>query len=230
MLHNLEQYVVLAKSDFDHFIVALAREQKVFAPVAKDFGQFSFEQVTEGRQVALKYIPTILPPKKYFMPQYETLATFDTSTGQNMEPVVEYEKMVLLGVHTCDLAGIQCLNMVFNERPKDLNYLIRKNKITIIGYECNDYCDKYASCRLVHNHTPNGGYDLFFTDISTDKFIVHVNTLAGEEIIEKANVFEPASEADLKALEKLRTEKRAIFAKNEVPIEHERISELFDKA
>jgi len=105
------------------------------------------------------------------MPQYETIATYDTFNGQNMKPVVEYENIVLFGVHTCDLAGIQCLNMVFSEHPKDTNYLTRKNKILVMGYECNSYCDEYALCRLVHNHLPNGGYDLFFTNLENGSFM-----------------------------------------------------------
>lgn len=224
----MDQYAVLKKDKFNDFIASLAKGQKVVAPVEKGYNQYAFEQVTSGAEIAQGYIPTILSPKKFFFPQEETLGTYDISKGQDMQPIVEPEKMVLFGVRTCDLAGIQCLNMVFSERPKDMNYLIRKQEITIIGFECNDYCDKYASCRLVHNHTPNGGYDLFFTDLG-DKFMVHVNTMAGEQIVEKANVFAKASEEDLKDLEALRAKKREIFAQNEVPVEHENIPELFEK-
>jgi sulfhydrogenase subunit beta (sulfur reductase) len=223
------QHASLKKENLGRLISSLAKEQKVVAPVAQGFNQYAFEEVNSSDQISLNYIPTILPPKKYFMPPEETLAAFDVAEGQDLQPLVEYEEMVLFGAHTCDLAGIQCLNMVFSEKPYDLNYLIRKNKITIIGYECNDYCDEYASCRLVHNHTPNGGYDLFFTDIG-DKFIIHVNTQTGEEIVEKIGVFQDASKDDFAALEKIREKKRKIFAKNEVPIEHERIPELFDKS
>ena len=225
----MERYVVLKKRDFNDFIVAIAREQKVFAPIAKGYNQYAFEEVTSGNQIAIDYIPTILPPKKYFMPQYETIATYNTSNGQNMEPVMEYEDMVLFGVHTCDLAGIQCLNIVFSQQPKDTNYLMRKNKILIIGYECNSYCDEYASCRLVYNHLPNGGYDLFFTNLENGSFIIHINTLIGEELVKKVKIFKEADDSDLQTLEDLRERKRKIFAKNEVPIEHEKIPELFDK-
>ena len=204
----MQQYVTLNKDNLHNFVSNLASEQTVVAPVSKGFNEFAFEPVTSAKEISLNYIPTILPPKKYFMPQNETLATYDVNKGQYMEPVVEYENMVLFGVHTCDLAGIQCLNMVFSER--------------------NDYCDEYASCRLVHNHTPNGGYDLFFTDIG-EKFIVHVNTLIGEKIIEKTTQFKKATKADLDLLEKLRAKKREIFADNEVPIVHEEIPKLFEK-
>ena len=182
-----------------------------------------------GSEISIDYIPTILPPKKYFMPRDENIATYDLSNGEDMEPVVEYEKMLLFGVHTCDLAGIQCLNMVFSERPRDLNYLIRKNQITIIGYECNFYCDRFASCRLVHNHSPNGGYDLFFTDVG-DRFMIHVNTNTGEELVAKSNLLRKAGEKDFEDLQRVREAKNREFAKNEIPIEHEKIPELFDRA
>jgi sulfhydrogenase subunit beta (sulfur reductase) len=222
------KYVTLKKDQLNEFITNLAKECKVAAPVAKGFNKFAFEEVTDGSQVAVKHIPTILPPKKYFMPQYETLLEYDTSKGQDMQAVVDCTKMVLFGVHTCDLAGIQCLDMVFSDTPKDQNYLARMKEITIIGLECNDYCDEYASCRLVHNHTPNGGYDLFFTDIG-DKFIIHVNTQSGEKIIEKSSLFIKATEDDEQALNKLREKKRKIFA-NEVPVEHENIPKVFQNS
>ena len=223
------QFVVIKKDNISNLISYLAKEQKVAAPINKGFDNFAFEYVTSGENVVFgKYIPTILPPKKYFIPQRETILEYDLSSGQNMEAVVEYDKTTIFGVHTCDLAGIQALNMTLSERPRDLNYLIRKNKITIIGLECNEYCDKHASCALVDNHLPNGGYDLFFTDIG-DSFIVHINTKAGDEIVANSGVFEKAEEKHIKALESVRENKRKIF-KNEVPIEHKDIAPLFEKS
>lgn len=222
-------YATLKKNSIDDFISKLAQDQKVIAPVAKGYGTYAFTEITSPKQaVSGHYIPTILPPKKYFIPQRENFLEYDTKEGQNMEALVEYDKFVIFGVHTCDLAGIQAINMAMSERPKDINYLIRKNKITIIGLECIEYCDKYASCTLVDNHLPNGGYDLFFTDIG-DSFIVHVNTKTGDDIIERTKVFGEAKQEHLDALEKIRENKRKIF-KHEVEIESEKIADLFDKS
>jgi sulfhydrogenase subunit beta (sulfur reductase) len=222
------QYAILNKEKFNEFISALSKMQKLVAPVAKGFNNYAFEEVTSGSSIALKYIPTILPPKKYFMPQRETLLEFKTVKGANLQAVVEYEPLTIFGVHTCDLAGIQCLNMVFSERPKDYNYLARKSSITLIGLECNDYCDKYASCHLVNASFPGGGYDLCFTDLG-EYFIVHVNTPAGEKIIDATQSFGKASGAHISELATLRDHKRKIFS-NEVPIDSRRIPELFDTA
>ncbi len=133
--------------------------------------------------------------------------------------------LTIFGVPTCDLAGIQCLNMVFSVRPRDHNYLIRKRKITIIGLECNAYCDEHASCTLVNANLPSGGYDLFFTDLG-DSFIVHVNTQAGDDIIDSTKQFRPADERDLQALAALRERKRSLF-RNEVAVDQRHIPALF---
>jgi sulfhydrogenase subunit beta (sulfur reductase) len=222
------QYAILEKEHFDGFISRLSKLQKLVAPVAKGYNNYAFEEVTSGDQVAITYIPTVLPPKKYFMPQQETLLEYNFSRGLHAEAVVQYERMVIFGIHTCDLAGIQCLNMVFSRRPKDYNYLIRKNKIDIIGLECNTYCDEHASCSLVNASVPSGGYDLFFTDLG-DYFMVHINTQMGDEMIDAINLFKGAERSHLQELVRLREQKRSIFT-NEVPVEPRDIPELFDRS
>ena len=219
--------MVLKKCNFDDFISGLARLEKVMAPVARGYDNFSFQEVKSGKEIAIPYIPTILPPKKYFMPQREKLIEYNKSAG-TFDAVLEYEKMAIFGVHTCDLAGIQCLNMVFSDKPKDINYLVRKNKLMIIGLECNTYCDQYASCKVVDNHLPNGGYDLFFTELR-DSFIVHVNTEYGEDVMDRTGLFIPAEKAHLAELEEIRKKKREIF-KDEVNVTHTNLAKLFDKA
>ena len=152
---------------------------------------------------------------------------FDISGAEPVSrAVLDAEELAVFGVHTCDLAGIQCLNMVFSERPRDYNYLLRKDKIFLIGMECNDYCDENASCALVNSHMPSGGYDLFFTDLG-DRFIIHVNTQKAEDLVEGMGLAK-ASPADTEALEKVREHKRSAF-KNEVNVDPRKLPEIFAK-
>jgi len=223
----MENFKVLPKSHLDEFIQRLAKTEKVVAPVARGYKNFSFQEVTTGKEIAVKYIPTILPPKKYFMPQRENILTYNKSEN-SFQTVLQYQSLVLFGVHTCDLAGIQSLNMVFSTKPKDINYIVRKNKIAIIGLECNEYCDEYASCAVVDNHMPNGGYDLFFTELDS-AFIVHVNTLTGDEIVKDAKVFAEAKPEHFHQLETVRNKKRQIF-KDEVNVSYKGLKPLFDKS
>ena len=179
----MKQYKYLEKRDFPGFIKRLSSIQKLVAPVKRGEKSFAFAEVPSAEEISLEYTPTILPPKKYFLPQKEAILEYNIK-GENCEAVLEYDKMTIFGVHTCDLAGIQCLNLALSDVPKDINYLMRKNKVAIIGLECNKYCDEYASCGVMDTYLPNGGYDLFFTDLG-NYFMVHMNTLLGEDIIEK---------------------------------------------
>lgn len=224
-VHDI-QYYLLKKRAFSGFISRLAKVQPLAAPVRRGEKNYAFELVTSANEISLPYIPTILPPKKYFFPQREVLLEFDTRRGLHAGPVGVAGPMTIFGVHTCDLAGIQCLNMVFSVRPRDHNYLIRKRKITIIGLECNDYCDEHANCALVNASLPSGGYDLFFTDLG-DYFIVHVNTQAGDDIIDAVKQFQPAKEANLQDLAALRERKRVVF-RNEVALDQRFLPALFD--
>jgi len=223
----MDRYCILQKKDFPEFIAKVSENNKVVAPVAKGHGNFAFEEVKGGDQVSIKYVPTILPPKKYFMPQKEKITQYDKRTHSG-DPVIEYDELVIFGVHTCDLAGIQCLNMVFTTKPKDINYIIRKHKLTIIGLECNDYCDDYASCSIMRNHLPKGGYDLFFTEL-TDVFLVHKNTIEGEKIIRDTDLFSDAESSHMDELEDLRKEKRKLF-NDEFHVDWHELKDLFTKA
>ena len=218
---------VLAKAKLAALVAFLAARQKVAGPVALGNNQFKFAEVSSLEEMCLHYIPTILPPKKYFLPQHETLLYFDVSYGQQMQAVVEVEDLVLFGVHTCDLAAIQCLNIVFSDRPRDLHYQLRKNHITLIGLECNDYCDSYANCAMLRNHLPKGGYDLFLSELQ-DCYLVDINTHQGDLLVEESGLFEPVTRAAEKQLKGLRKKKKQLFT-SEVAIRYQDIPRLFDE-
>jgi len=218
---------LLARSDLAELIGFLCSQQKVVAPVSLGHGQYKFAAVECLGEISLNAIPTILPPKKYFLPQVETLLEYDTGRGQRMEAVVEVEKLLLFGVHTCDLAGIQCLDMVFSDRPRDLHYQVRKTYLTLIGLECRDYCDRYANCSMLGNHLPKGGYDLFLSELE-EFFIVDIKTHEGERIVAESGLFAAVSDRPRRQLQELRDTKKRRF-KKEVPIRYQDIPRLFDE-
>ena len=219
----MEEYKILNKDDYPAFISQLAQIQKLVAPVRHGEKSYKFAEVTSSDEIALNYIPTILPPKKYFLPQNEILIEYDIKQNKR-EATLYSESFTIFGVHTCDLAGIECLNMVFLD-PFDSNYNIRKNKILIIGLECNDYCDNYASCGLMKTYLPKGGYDLFFTELASC-FIIDVNTGMGEEFLDQFSMIKDADKATREELKKLRLKKEEVF-KPEIDIERSKLKQLF---
>lgn len=226
---RIEQYRIIDRTLINEFVNALISFSKVIAPVYKGFNTYSFQEIKSANEISLEYIPTILPPKKFFFPQKEIILQFNTKPYLKVEPVVEYEDTILFGVHTCDIAGFKCLNRVLSDLPKDTAYLIRKKYITIIGLECNDYCDEYASCSLVGANMPTTGYDLMFTDLG-EYFIVHVHSSKGADIIKNTeDLFKTAETSHIKELVALREKKSKIFV-NEIPAERRYLPELFDRS
>ncbi|MDW7972067.1 MAG: 4Fe-4S dicluster domain-containing protein [Thermodesulfovibrio sp.] len=225
---KIEQYRLIEKTKINEFIDNLLLISKVAAPVYRGFKNYVFQEIKSAQSVSLEYIPTIIPPKKYFLPQRETLLRFSIDKDLEVEPVVDYENLILFGLHTCDIAGIKCLNVVLSDKPKDPAYLIRKKHITIIGIECNDYCDEYASCSFVGAHMPTTGYDLMFTELN-EYFIVHIHSSKGADIVEKTGMFKPATTTQFEELKALRNNKLKIF-NNEIPTERRYLPDLFDRS
>ncbi len=177
------QYIYLKKEDLSKFIEKLAREHKVMAPVKKE-NLFVFSEIEGPGEVCLDYLPTILPPKKYFTPQKQKLGTFNAGEQEMREAAVEVEPMIIFGAHTCDIEGIECMDVVFNDNPVDPYFRKRKKGILIIGYECLKSCDEYATCYSMDTHNPKAGYDIMITDAG-DKYILHVNSNEGEKLLAK---------------------------------------------
>ena len=187
---------------------------------------FVFKAVDDARDIALEYIPTVLPPKKYYFPQKEKLFKFSVKPFQTAKAIEKFEEYILFGVHTCDIAGIQCMDAVFKDAPEDPNYLNRKDAMTIIGIECLVYCDTYANCTSMGNHVPRGGYDLMMTDIGP-KYVIHVNSAKGEKLVSRFARIKEAGYDDLQALERVREEKKKVF-KEEFSVSLPKVYKAFD--
>ncbi|MDD5561813.1 MAG: 4Fe-4S dicluster domain-containing protein [Candidatus Omnitrophica bacterium] len=221
------KYATLQKTNLNDWLEYLKKKAKLYAPRKKE-GHFVFRPVKEVEDVCLEYIPTILPPKKYYFPQKERLFKFSAQPFKTAKAIDTFDEFILFGVHTCDIAGIQCMDVVFRDGPEDPNYLNRKDKMAIIGIECLKYCDKHANCVSMGNHIPRGGYDLMMIDIG-DKFIIHINSEKGEKLVKGVDFIKESTEKEMIDLERVREEKKKIF-KEEFYAPLSRIYDSFDKS
>jgi sulfhydrogenase subunit beta (sulfur reductase) len=221
------KYASLNKTHLNNWLEHLKNKAKLYAPRKKE-NLFVLRPVKEVSDVCLEYIPTILPPKKYYFPQKERLFKFSSQPFKTAKAIDKFDEFILFGVHTCDIAGIQCMDVVFRESPEDPNYLNRKDKMAIIGIECLKYCDKYANCASMGNHIPRGGYDLMIIDIG-DKFIIHINSEKGERLIKDVDFIKGSAAEDMVKLDRIREEKKMVF-KDEFSAPLSKVYESFDKS
>ena len=81
---------VLERSEVTPFFERVLKGHEVVAPVEKEKGFYVFAPVRKAEEVVLDYVTTLLPPKKAFFPQRQTLFRFRLDGDlPEMAPVID---------------------------------------------------------------------------------------------------------------------------------------------
>lgn len=190
----MERTFVFSKDDFERFFFLLSGFGKVHAPVRVSDQSFAYKPVSDYRHIAMDALRTILPPKKFFYPQQETL--FEYSGKEIKDVLPSPAPIVLFGVHPCDLAGLKILDTIFTAAPGDAHYSARRATCLIVGLGCMP--DEHCFCQSMGTDKVEGGYDLFLTDIG-EKFFVQVQTPLGMQLVEQADFLKEVDRDDVQA-------------------------------
>lgn len=180
----------VTKDQFKSFVTALiASDQRVVGVQAKN-DKFAFGDLTNADDLRLDYDVTILPPKKYMLPQKEALLQFEV--GGNSQSVQKCEKTVLLGVHPYDVVAIGQMDMLFSQGEYDTHYMNHRNNTTIIA------CDVVTPSKNVfagsmNTATCDSGFDILLTDIG-NSYVVEAATDKGETLMKMMNGAKAASD------------------------------------
>ncbi len=203
---------ILSKERVPEFVKSLQANFRVVGPVRTEHG-FAFDDITEPGQLELDYSTTILPPKKFFLPQRETLFRFDTEKdaqgAQHIQVRPEYQDVqptVIFGVHTCDMNGIMLYDKVFSEGFKDEHYAERRQHIFIIGIECLHPCDEASFCKDMGTLNPVPVYDLHMTDMG-EHYMVDTGTPRGERLLLDNAFVHMAKKEDIQQLGQVQSAK-----------------------
>ena len=200
---------VIEKKHFRGFVEGLIADSPVAGPVAKE-SKFVFGEIERYEDLRMDYPITLLPPKKYFFPQWDTLIRFKLDKGVKVEPVIEAEPRIILGVHPCDIYATWLLDHVFSDKQQDPNYLERRKRAVIIGLDCLKPCDEYQFCLDMGALYPETGYDLFLTDIG-DAYFVDVGTERGESLLAERSEAHRATNTELTKHQKAIEAKKMAF-------------------
>ncbi len=172
------------KSDIFHKFVSEIIENYESYGAKRKRDKFVYDRLESFDELVIDgYVPTVLPPKKYFLPQKEELVKINYKTGE-AKPVVDYKDIVLVGVRPCDLTAIGLLDKIEIDGNPDPNYVERRKHITVIGFDCNKSCDEHSLCEVVGSINVKDGYDIFFSKFK-DGYAVFVRTEKGKALIEK---------------------------------------------
>lgn len=131
----------LKHDSLPRFLDFLAVFGEVHGPVMNEDGVPVFGRIDRATDLVLDYQRTLIPPKKYLVPPRETFLTYSPDEGYQC-PCPLDRKIILFGLHSCDLAGIAYLDGVFTEAEIDPLYAQRRRNLVLIGLSCtpDDYC------------------------------------------------------------------------------------------
>jgi NAD(P)H-flavin reductase len=196
----------LSKKDFGKFIDNLIADDSlnVVGVKSKD-EKFAFGPLESANQLRLDYDVTLLPPKKYFFPQRETLVTFDVASGFQARDLKVSKSNVIVGVHPYDIMALLQMDEVFRETKSDPYYLERRNASVIIGVNIKNI-SKWCFAPSMGCVTIDYGYDLMLTDLG-DKFAIDVGSHKGADLLNKyAKNVKKAFARDINAVGKKKME------------------------
>jgi ferredoxin len=172
----------IAYENIEAFLERLRLCGELHGPLRSDDGVMRFAAINPGILPDLSAIRTQLPPKKYLLCPQETILNYSTRGGYRV-PVVEPPPLILLGVHSCDLAGINYLDQMFLKDDPDPLYAARRSNLTLIGISCTP--DEFCSCHLSRSQL-NAFSDLFLQVIEGG-FTVTIGSSRGYELLEGLN-------------------------------------------
>ncbi|MCM8766707.1 MAG: 4Fe-4S dicluster domain-containing protein [Candidatus Omnitrophica bacterium] len=182
----------IKSEDWNGFIKGKLKENRIYVPIEKNnflfyeiLNEENCEKIIYDRARTIEPLKTFLYPfKEFVVPEIENIG-----------------EIIVMGVTSCDLQGLEILDSVFKEGDyKDLNYIKRRENLLIISFDCKE---PYSSCfcNLVGvNPYPEKNFDLNLSKIENG-FIVEIGSEKGKEFIGQDKRFYQVNQTQIKNLE-----------------------------
>jgi len=203
----------------------IAANRNVIGVKAKG-DRFAFGKLDSADELRLDYDVTLLPPRKYFQPQVETLLTFKVSDGY--KPVDDSAEMILVGVHPYDMVAINQMDTIFSQDQCDKHYVMRRQKATIIACDVVN-ASKNVFASEMGTAVVREGYDVLLTDIG-DSFVAEAATEKGEALLALAKGAADANKADLQKREQVWARNKAALGRHKLGCKPSDLPKLLEKA
>jgi len=184
---------VISKKDFNNFIDKLIKDETYDVEGVKAKGQtFVFGPLDSVEDLRLDYDTTILPPKKYFLPQFETLMEFEGVKKSIIKKDTVEKPRIIVGVHPYDVIAIQQMDAYYLDTDISQAYLKRRKNTLIIASDVLNVNERSFFGSMNTAQIENG-YDLYVTDLG-DRVTIEIGSENGEKLLENAAKVKNADE------------------------------------
>jgi sulfite reductase subunit B len=175
---------IISKKDFTNFVNTLIEDNawNIIGVKAKG-NKFAFGPLDSADELRLDYDVTLLPPKKYFFPQRETLFTYSLTNGFSAKNPAEAKPTIIIGVHPYDIVALFHMDEIFKETKSDPYYFDKRNSTIVIGVNIQKMTP-YNFSAAMGAAIVDYGYDLMLTDLG-NRYAVTVGSQKGGELLSK---------------------------------------------
>lgn len=169
----------VSEQALNRWVAGLIAEGPVYGVQAHGENKFAFDRLARAEDLRLDYDVSILPPKKYFLPQKEDLVAFSRREG-SYQSVIASEPFTVFGVHPYDFVAIAQLDKIFSRGQYDMHYMARRQSAVVVVCDVQAVSeDNFAGCM----HTATGrdvdGYDILLTRLPGGDYLVETRTQKG---------------------------------------------------
>ena len=174
---------IITKTELNSFVKNLINDDRYEVIGVKQKGtHFVFDKLLDESELRLDYDVTILPPKKYFLPQYEPLMTYDLTKPFEVETNHDLASRILIGVHPYDIIALEQTDKIYLDEQHDDFYKKRRENTLIIGVDIQNVSPRSFAASM-NTHVTETGYDLLLTNLG-DVYAITVGTTKGKQLLE----------------------------------------------
>ncbi|MCK5565123.1 MAG: 4Fe-4S dicluster domain-containing protein [Planctomycetes bacterium] len=222
----------LNKDVFKSFVDSMiASDQSVVGvkeKVQAKGNKFAFGPLENADQLRLDYDVTLIPPKKYMLPQTETLLTYEVK-GESKQHVDE-QKLILVGVHPYDMIAINQMDELFSQDEYDTHYMTRRNNITVIACDVVNASENIFASSM-ETAVVEKGFDILLTDLGKGKeYVAEAITEKGEALLATAVDATDADDKDIAKRSAIQEANKKDLDKHTLNCKPSELSSLLEQA
>ena len=168
---------------------SIAKEKTLIAPVRNpDLEDVNFLPVSDTAQICFDYDNTTTSPKEFFFPQSESMFSFSQRSNDSIKVKEDSEEIVLFGVRSCDVKGIELLDKFYERSFEDNYYLSKRRNSVIISVGCSALNEQCFCTSTETGPVLEEGFDIQLLSAGNN-YAVQVGSEKGLELFERYQGF-----------------------------------------
>ncbi len=185
----------ITRQNFNTFITGMQKFGEVHVPKKKSEHSYIYDKMNSPDEIAFEFLRTITPVKKYFMKPVEKLLKYSAETGFIADTEEPDKKIIIFGLHPCDINSIKILDLALSGKYVDPYYFNKRKNTIIFGLGCMP--DDKCFCRSMGTDHVTDGFDLYFVDLNS-YFLVNVGSSIGDDFTKEFfDLFEKPEPEDI---------------------------------